>query len=245
LQKKIKQFKIAVQNSSSNKYKGVSQMAVQSTEDFVPETDDFSMESIEARPEGNLNTGDAIKSGWDAAAEALKPKEYVKDFKLSETLQVIKFLDPDGPYAIYSQHFLTQKTEGQRSYTCLGSGCPLCVKLNHKPEKKYGFSIAVLTPTETTLTKLVASPLFFKSLHAAHHSPAGPLSKNYWAVSRRGQMQHTVYTLNPVKGRDLLEDYGLEEAKIEEAIAEMTAFTSDSVRKLSVDELNEVANALI
>ena len=220
-------------------------MSVQSTDEFVPATDDFAIENIEARPEGSASTGDAIKSGWDAAEEAIKPKQYVNDFKLTDQLQVIKFLDPDGPYAIYSQHFLTQKTEGQRSYTCLGSGCPLCVKLNHKPEKKYAFSVAVLTPTETTLTKLVASPLFFKSLHAAHHSPAGPLSKNYWAVSRRGQMQHTVYTLNPVKGRDLSEDYGLEEAKVEAAIAEMKPFDASSLRRLTVGELDEVAIALI
>ena len=102
-----------------------------------------------------------------------------------------------------------------------------------------------LTPTETTLTKLVASPLFFKSLHAAHHSPAGPLSKNYWAVSRRGQMQHTVYTLNPVKSRDLSEDYGLDEGKVEAAIAEMKPFDASSLRRLTVGELDEVASALI
>lgn len=219
-------------------------MSVQTTDEFVPAVDEFSMENaeVDGRPD---NGTDAIKSGWDAAEEAVKPKEYAKDFKLSEVIQVIKFLDPDGPYAIYSQHFLTMKTEGQRSYVCLGSGCPLCVKLNHKPEKKYAFSIAVLTPTETTLTKLVASPLFFKSLHAAHHSPAGPLSKNYWAVARRGQMQHTVYTLNPVKGRDLGEDFGIEDTKVEAAIAEMKAFDSSSLRRLSVDELAVIANDLI
>ena len=75
-------------------------MAVQNTDEFVPATDDFSIESIESRPAGNPVAGDPIKSGWDAAEEAVKPKEYAKDFKLTEQLQVIKFLDPDGPYAI-------------------------------------------------------------------------------------------------------------------------------------------------
>jgi hypothetical protein len=219
-------------------------MSVQTTDEFVPAVDEFSMENadVDGRPD---NSTDAIKSGWGAAEEAIKPKEYVKDFKISETLQVIKFLDPDGPYAIYSQHFLTQKTEGQRSYVCLGNGCPLCTKLNNKPEKKYAFSVAVLTPTETTMTKLVVTPLFFKSLHAAHHSPAGPLSKNYWAVARRGQLVNTVYTLNPVKGRDLNEDYGIDEVKAEAAIAEMVPFEASSLRRLSVDELTEIATALI
>jgi len=217
-------------------------MSVQ-TDSFVPEVDEFSIENVDDRPTGNPT--DAIKSGWEAAEALIKPKEFAKDFKITETLQVIKFLDPDGPYAIYGFHFLTEKTEGQRSYTCLGSGCPICVRLNHKPEKKYAFSVAVLTPEGTTLTKMVVSPLFFKSLHAAHHSPAGPLSKNYWAVARRGQMQQTTYILNPVKGRDLQEDWSIDEATAEAAIAEMVPFTAESVIRKSVEELNEVVDALV
>lgn len=219
-------------------------MSVQTTDEFTPTVDEFSMENaaLEGRPG---DASDAIKSGWGAAEEAVKPKEYAKDFKLSDTLQIIKFLDPDGPFAIYSQHFLTQKTEGQRSYTCIGSGCPICLNVpDSKAEKKYAFSIAVLTPTETTLTKLVATPLFFKSLHAAHHSPAGPLSKNYWAVGRKGQMQHTVYTLNPVKGRDLSEDWAIDEAKADAVIATFEPFDASTVRKLSAAELTEIVNAL-
>ena len=214
-------------------------MSVQ-TDSFVPEVDEF---AIDARPAGTPT--DAIKSGWEAAEELIKPKEFAKDFKITETLQVIKFLDPDGPYAIYGFHFLTEKTEGQRSYTCLGSGCPICVRLNHKPEKKYAFSVAVLTSEGTTLTKMIVSPLFFKSLHAAHHSPAGPLSKNYWAVARRGQMQQTTYILNPVKGRDLQEDWSIDEAKAEAALSEMVPFTAESVIRKSVEELNEVVDALV
>ena len=225
-------------------------MSIQTDADFVPAVDEFSLENasaeLDARPASATLSVDSVKSGWGAAEAAIKPVEYAKDFKMSEQIQVIKFLDPDGPYAIYSQHFLTQKTEGQRSYVCLGSGCPICIKIpDSKAEKKYAFSIAVLSATETTLTKLIATPLFFKSLHAAHHSPAGPLPKNYWAVARRGQMQHTVYTLNPVKGRDLGEDYGLDEAKVEAAIAEMKPYDASSVRRLPVEELTEIVNALI
>ena len=58
-------------------------------------------------------------------------------------------------------------------------------------------------------------------------------------------MQFTTYTLNPVKGRDLGEDWGVDEAKVEAAIAEMKVFGEDSIRKLSVSELEEIANALI
>lgn len=221
-------------------------MAVQQDADFIPEVDEFSIENAEenldARPDSSTSS---ISGGWGAAEATIKPKEYTNDFKVSEKPQLIKFLDPDGPFAVYSEHWLDEKTEGQRSYTCLEAGCPLCIKLDNKPKKKYAFSVAVITETETVLTKLIATPLYFRALHAAHHSPSGPLTKNYWSTFRRGSMKDTVFTLNPVKGRDLLEDYGVDEAKVEAAIAGMTPFTSASVRRLSLADLTEVANALI
>ena len=85
-------------------------MAVDRTETYVPENDEF---TIDARPA--QSTSSAIQSGW-AAAE-IQPASYAEEFKFSEgSYQIVKFLDEDGPFAIYKQHFLTQKTEGKRSY---------------------------------------------------------------------------------------------------------------------------------
>ena len=58
-------------------------------------------------------------------------------------------------------------------------------------------------------------------------------------------MQQTTYTVTPVKGRDLMEDWGIDEATAEAAIAEMKAYDSSSVRRSSVEELNEIVDALI
>lgn len=215
-------------------------MSVQLTGDFVPETDEFAIENVDARPAGA--TDDVVKQGWAAAEDSIKPKEYAKDFKPSETPQIVKFLGTEGPVQ-YKQHFLQK--EGQRSYICIGASCPLCLRLKDKAEKKYMFSVAVLTPGETTLTKLIATPLFFRALLAAEHNPtSGPLTNNYWSISRAGQMQQTTYTVNPVKGRDLMEDYGIDEAKAQEVIAEMQPFDATSVRRFSIEELNEVVASL-
>jgi hypothetical protein len=93
---------------------------------------------------------------------------------------------------------------------------------------------------------LIASPRLYKSLHAAHFSPAGPLTKNYWAISRTGKMQSTVYHINPVKPRDLAEDWGItDDEAIEKAIAEMVPFERSIIKEPTWEELEAVAASLI
>jgi hypothetical protein len=223
-------------------------MAVQQETDFIPSSDEFATENIQSdiedRPASSLPP---IKSGWAAAAEIDAPKQFTKDLVVSEEPQLVKFLDPDGPYATYKAHWLDEKKEGQKSFVCLEKGCPICLKLpDNYPSKRRAFSVAVISPDGTaTLTRLNAAPTLFKQLHAAESSLAGPLSKNYWSLSRRGAMQAVVFTVTPVKGRDLMEDYGIDEAKVDAQIAEMTPFDPSDIRRLSVDELTEIVNALI
>ena len=220
-------------------------MSIQVNDEFVPETDEFAIENVDARPEGQA-LDNVVQQGWAVAAESVKPKEFAKDFKISETPQLVKFIGSENGPIKYKQHWLEQKSEGQRSYTCLESVCPLCLRLKDVPEKKFLFSVAVLTKEEIVLTKLIASPKFFQALLSAEHNPtSGPLLKNYWALSRFGKMQQTTYTVTPVKGRDLMEDWGIDEATAEAAIAEMKAYDSSSVRRSSVEELNEIVDALI
>ena len=93
---------------------------------------------------------------------------------------------------------------------------------------------------------LIASPRLYKSLHAAHFSPAGPLTKNYWAISRTGKMQSTVYHINPVKPRDLAEDWGItDEEAIEKAIAAMVPFERSAIKEPTWEELEAVASSLL
>jgi hypothetical protein len=219
-------------------------MSVQVDNQFVPETDEFAIENVDARPAGA--TDDVVKQGWAFDKDSTAVKEYAKDFKISETPQLVKFIGSENGPIKYKQHFLDQKTQGQRSYTCLEAVCPLCIRLKSPAEKKFLFSIALLTKEDTVFTRLVATPKFFSALLSAEHNPnTGPLLKNYWALSRFGKMQQTTYTVTPVKGRDLMEDYGIDEAKAEAAIAEMKPYDASSVRRFSVEELNEIVDALI
>ncbi|CAB4174556.1 hypothetical protein UFOVP965_54 [uncultured Caudovirales phage] len=211
--------------------------------EYVASTgDEFSQEQLEARPEA---TASKVEEGWDAADKA---SAYPMDFKFIDgEIQIVKFLDPNGPFAVYKQHFLSQITVGKRSFVSLGANDPLCVKLGSKPEEKKAFTIANLSiPGAPQRQILTASPRLYKSLHAAHFSPSGPLTKGYWALSRTGKMQSTVYPCNPVKARDLTEDWGIQDVEaIEAAIAEMVPFDRSLIKEPTWEELEAIADSLL
>ena len=160
------------------------------------------------------------------------------------TIQIVKFIDEDGPFAVYRQHFLTQKTEGKRSYVSLGANDPLCTKLGSKPEEKRAFTIINLSAPGMPRQMLIASTRLFKTLHAAHFSPQGPLNKSYWALSRTGKMQTTMYHVNPVKGRDLQEDWSINEEEANKAVASAVPFTRADIKEPTWEELEAVAASL-
>ena len=89
-------------------------MAVNRTDEYLPETDEFAMTAapITARPA--QATSSAVQSGWEAAEKSVSGGNYPTDFKFGDTPQIIKFIDPNGPFAVYKQHV----TEDQRS-TCV------------------------------------------------------------------------------------------------------------------------------
>ena len=222
-------------------------MAVNRTDEYVAENDEFSNVSTQLTDRPEQSTSGTVQSGWDAAEKSLTG-DFPKDFKFTDgEFQIIKFLDPNGPFAVYKQHFLKQITTGKRSFVSLGANDPLCTKLNSKPEDKKAFTVANLSaPGGPQRQMLIASPRLYKSLHAAHFSPAGPLTKNYWAISRTGQMQSTVYHVNPVKPRDLAEDWGITNVdEIEAAIATMVPFERSAIKEPTWEELEAVAASLL
>jgi hypothetical protein len=201
---------------------------------------------IEARPTNATST--AVQGGWDAAEKLVTTtlKEFPVEYKHSNTFQLIKFIDLSGPFASYRQHFLKDK-EGRKSYVWDGIGAydPLETVLKSKPEIKRAFSIVNLSATPFQRQMIIASPRLYKTLHAAEFSQQGPLTKNYWALSRTGEKQQTVYNLMAVKGRDLQEDWGLNEAEVEAAIAGFQPFTIADIRQDSFAALEELAKSLL
>ena len=198
---------------------------------------------VDARPAQSSST--SVGSGWDDAEKLSAPTgDYPVEFKHSEDFQIIKILDPDGPFASYKLHFLQQKTTGKRSYVCLQNNCPLCEILKHRPEVKRAFTVANLSAQPMQRQLLIATPRLYKTMHAAHFSPQGPLNKNFWAISRTGVKQTTVYHFNAVKGRDLAEDWNLNEDDVNKALADMVPYDKSVIRETPYQELLEIAEEL-
>lgn len=203
---------------------------------------------LEARPTQATST--AIGSGWDAAEKLTAPTiEYPTEFRQSEQAQLIKFLG-DGPFATYKMHFLTQKTEGKRSYVCLdpmnSTGCPLCTTLAHRAEDKRSFTIVNFSadggPKRQILT---ATPRLYRTLASANASPQGPLNKHFWSLSRTGKMQTTVYNLIPVKERDLEEDWSIKPSDVNEFLSTVEPYTRSDIHEHTYAQLAEIANDLL
>ena len=216
-------------------------MAIARDEDYTKVDsfgDDF---NVEDRPAQNTST--VVQSGWDAAEKLTPTGDYPVDFKASETFQVIKFLDTSGPFASYKMHFLQNKV-GKKSYVCLGANCPLCVVLKHRPEDKRSFSIVNFSVDPFQRQILTATPRLFKTLHTAEFSPQGPLTKNFWALSRSGVKQTTVYHFNAVKARDLQEDWGIDGNAAEAFLATVEPYPRSAIRENSFAELAEIAEEL-
>lgn len=218
-------------------------------EDEFAVADNFGEDfDVNARPTQATSAATAVGSGWDAAEKLHTPTgDFPVDFKHGEEIQIIKFIDADGPFASYKMHFLTNKV-GKKSYVCLktnGGDCPLCTVLNNKPEDKRAFTIVNLSadggPQRQILT---ATPRLYKTLHAAHFSPQGPLDKNYWALSRSGVKQTTVYHLNAVKARDLNEDWKLDQDVAESFVVSTESYDRSVIRENSYAELLEIAQEL-
>ena len=149
-----------------------------------------------------------IKRGWGAAErvqEASSP--YAQRFKVTEETQVIKFLE-DEPYASFRTHWIDGR-QGQKSFVCLHddpNGCPLCAA-GSRPSTKFAFNIAVVNNEEELIVRsFEVGVRLIDQLKNFHLDPRqGPLSKNYWAVSKTGKGAQTQTILQMVRERDLEE----------------------------------------
>ena len=218
---------------------------VPSADNYIVEESEF---SVDERPAQATSTSSVVASGWDAAdlATPQQSEGFPTEYKHSEQPQVVKFLDQNGPFAVFKLHFLAGKP-GKKSYICLNTNgqtnCPLCSVLHHKPEDKKAFSVVNFSAEGGPQRQiLVATPRFYKNLHLAHFSPQGPLTKNYWSISRTGKMQTTVYHMQAIKARDLSEDWApLNETDCEAFVATATPFEASLYRETPYAELLEIA----
>jgi hypothetical protein len=92
---------------------------------------------------------------------------------------------------------------------------------------------------------LITGARLYQALHAAHYSPQGPLTKGYWAIVRLGKGPTTVYTVTPIKERDLEEDWNIDPDLASTIVASSEPYTADVIKRHSYDELKEIAESLL
>ena len=188
--------------------------------------------------------GTTVQEGWDAFDSLVKSdSEFPTDFKFSEDSVLIKFLE-NRPFATYEQHWI-DRPKGKRSFVCLGDNCPLCDILGDQPRGKFAFNVLVLTGDTQGVQIMTAPPTLARLIKKNHDDDRkGPIDKEFWEVSRQGTASTTQYTMIPVRGRDLAEEWKLDPEKVQELVATAVPYTAEVIRETPRSEMLEVARSV-
>lgn len=212
-------------------------------EDYDLDETDLVPDAPEAKPKH----GTSVQAGWGAADAMLKPKavgDYPNDFRFSESMQLVRFLENE-PFAVYKQHWI-DRTEGKRSFVCLGDECPLCISLGDTPRGKYAFNVLILTDEEPSVQILTAPPTFARQLRAANDdAKRGPLTKYLWAISRQGSGPQTTYSLERVRPSDLAEEWDLDPEHVEALVESAVPYDESAVYVSPREELQKLVHQLV
>lgn len=193
--------------------------------------------------------GTTVQAGWGAADAFLnKPKnsesKFATNFKFSETPTLVRFLD-DAPFHVYEEHWV-DRTEGRRSFVCLGADCPLCTIAGDKPRAKFSFNVLVLSEEQPEVQIMTAGITLARQLRAANDDPRrGPLSKYFWALSRLGIGRDTQYTVERVRATDLAEEWELDPTNVESAVAAAVRYDQSAIYVSPREEMLELARTLV
>lgn len=131
---------------------------------------------------------------------------------LSSEPELFKVLgnDPDEPFASFRQHWVSTGREGNRPYVCIGQGCPLC-ELGDSGSATYLFNILHLSggtaPTNKCLEIRGRTYTAFKEIAASRTTGKVQFDKDFWALSKTGAKANTQYNFQPVKPRDIKDDW--------------------------------------
>jgi hypothetical protein len=144
--------------------------------------------------------------------------DFAKTWRVPEKQTLIKFLEPE-PFSTYAEHWLDGMGKGKKkSFVCLGDDCPLCDDLGDRPRGYAMFNILDLTDPDNPTVEAwkVGRQVANIVKEYADDSKTSPLDRVdlYWSVKRtenksgKGTTYNTI--LNPVKARDLEEDWDVE-----------------------------------
>lgn len=199
--------------------------------------DDDDRSSIKA------NAARVIKGGW-GAVEKMKSIDspYAQRLRVTDEAIVIKFLD-DAPYATFRQHWVERS--GQKSFTCIDDiddrGCPLC-KAGNRPSMRFAFNVVLMSKDgDHSIKSYEVGARVIDQLKNFHQDPRqGPLSKNYWAVSRSGKGATSATNHQMLRDRDL-EDWEIEPLSDDDTKAfTKDGYTADIISVSSRKELMDI-----
>lgn len=175
--------------------------------DYVADDSDDDDEEETTRPASKAG------SGWGAyKKKRAESGEYPDDFRPDKERTVIKFLD-DEPFAVYREHWIERP--GKKSWTCIEDDCPLC-EIGDTPTVYAAFNVVVMDENPSLNVWRVRPRVASTLENLAEDKTTGPLTKHYYAVSRTGKGSKSVTNVNPIKSRDLAEDFQMEPLTSEE-----------------------------
>jgi len=225
----------------------VAQRKVSNPSDFIADGVDMNLDVDEEvfeedREDVVASHTSAVQSGWAAALKtASTDRKFNTEFRFDEEPQLVKFLDAT-PFAVFRQHWIERP--GRKSFVCLEEECPLC-GIGDTPRPKAAFSIVNLSAEEPAVDILLTSPTLTRQLAAFDQDPkTGPLDRIYWSMSRQGRGPKTVYTVLPVKPRDLSEDWSADANEIESTVSRFEPLTPTVISFAPRDEMTRVAREI-
>lgn len=191
-----------------------------------------------------------LRGGWTEGQKVMDSTSgFAQRFKPDNDTVIVKFLD-DTPYVNFRQHWIErmgQQGVKKRPYLCLETvdkNCPLC-NIGDKPNAVAAFNILVVGDDgQVMLKSWDAGVRVFGSLKNYNNDPKmGPLTKNYWAVSKSGTGSSTVHNINMIRERDLTEDYGIPVPSPED-VKRAGKYGPDIITIPKKSELQEVADEI-
>jgi len=185
-----------------------------------------------------------IQTGWAAAKKAVakSSKSFATDFRFDEDVQLIKFIGNEP--MTFMQHWVNRP--GKKSFISIGEGDPL-IAVGSKPDQKFAFTVLNLSDEDPQLQLMVVGIRLCGQLEKLDsNAKTGPLNRPdlYWAVSKSGTGTKTSYTINPVKERDLAEDWGIDPAAAAELIKTMKPLGPEALHTSTKAELAEIAREI-
>lgn len=189
-----------------------------------------------------------IRRGFSAARQvADSTSSFAQAFKLTEQIQVIKFLE-DEPYASYTRHWIERSSptgRSLRSFNCYKNfghpNCPLC-EVGDKAQAVTAFNIALIGDDGVPLLKSFdCGPKLLGIVENYARDPkVAPLTKGYFLASRSGKKGTVNYQLVPIKAHSLSDDYDIDAPSAEE-MAKLGLYDADIITMPKLKDLESVA----